>query len=261
MDMKLNGKHALVCGASQGIGQASAEALAELGARVTVVARSADKLSAVASQLDRINGEKNQWIAVDLSNESEIEARLLPALAKDPVQVLVLNAGGPPPGPLQSANPQAFIDGMRPHLVASQHLLRAALPGMREAGYGRIINIISTSVYEPIPGLGVSNTVRAAVAAWAKTLVGELGPDGITVNNVLPGFTATSRLDKIIEGKARQQDMSDAEVAEQLRSFVPLRRFAQPEEVANAVAFLASPAAAYISGVSLAVDGGRLKSL
>jgi len=139
--------------------------------------------------------------------------------------------------------------------------VQAVLPGMKRAGYGRIINIISTSVKQPIPGLGVSNTIRGAVANWAKTLAGELGPFGITVNNVLPGATCTARLDALIEGKAKKAGVTVAEIGEQMKAAIPARRFAQPEELACAVAFLASPSAGYINGINLPVDGGRTSCL
>jgi len=261
MDLTLEGRHALVCGASQGIGRASALALARLGASVTVVARNGAGLREVLERLSEISDRPHRHLAADFSKPDEVRARFGSWLEANPVEVLINNAGGPPPGPIVAAEGEAFLEGMRTHLLSSQYLVQSALPHMRRAGYGRIVNIISTSVYEPIPGLGVSNTVRAAMAAWAKTLAGELAPEGFTVNNVLPGFTATGRLDRLIKGRAEKSGQSEAEVAESMRSTVPMGRFAEPEEVANAVAFLASPAAAYITGVSLAVDGGRLKSL
>ena len=257
----MQGRHALVCGASQGIGRASALALARLGAKVSIVARHEARLREVLEELKEISSQSHQYVTADFSNPNEIRARFRDWLSEHPAEILVNNAGGPPPGPIAAADGEAFLDGMRAHLITSQYLAQATLPGMRRAGYGRIVNIISTSVYEPIPGLGVSNTVRAAMAAWAKTLAGELGPEGFTVNNVLPGFTATGRLDRLIQGRAQGSGQTPAEVAESMRASVPMARFAEPEEVANAVAFLASPAAAYITGVSLAVDGGRLRSL
>ena len=244
-----------------GPGATAAVALARLGASVTVVARNEAGLSEVLERLSEISDRPHRHLASDFSKPDEVRARFGSWLEANPIEVLINNAGGPPPGPIVAAEGEAFLEGMRTHLLSSQYLVQSALPGMRRAGYGRIVNIISTSVYEPIPGLGVSNTVRAAMAAWAKTLSGELGPEGFTVNNVLPGFTATGRLDRLIQGRAEKSGQSEAEVAESMRSSVPMGRFAEPEEVANAIAFLASPAASYISGVSLAVDGGRLKSL
>jgi 3-oxoacyl-[acyl-carrier protein] reductase len=261
MKLNLDGKNALVCGASRGIGQACAKALAELGATVTIVARDEARLDQVLSSLNTSNNQQHQMVISDFSKPDEVRKQFSEWLANTPVQILINNTGGPSPGPIVDAEGEAFLDGMRAHLLCNQYLVQAALPGMRKAGYGRIINIISTSVREPIPGLGVSNTVRAAVAAWAKTLAAELAPEGITVNNVLPGFTATDRLDSIIQGRADKAGVSNEKIAYGMRASVPMGRFAEPEEIASPVAFLASPAAAYITGVSLAVDGGRLKSL
>lgn len=261
MNTDLTGRHALICGASRGIGRAVAVALAELGAIVTVIARSRGALDEVVARLDPPTEGKHHAVAVDFSDAEGAAEILAGHLGDHPAQILVNNTGGPPPGPLVEALPDALRAGFEAHLVCSQLLARAALPGMRAAGYGRVINIVSTSVYEPIPGLGVSNTVRAAVAGWAKTLSAELAPEGITVNNVLPGFTATSRLDSLIRGRSEKSGRPEEEVADGMRGLVPMGRFAEPEEIAAAVAFLAGPAAAYITGVSLPVDGGRLKSI
>lgn len=261
MNIDLKGRHALVCGASQGIGEATARMLAGMGATVIVVARSEERLLAVRDELDQTESQQHQYVVSDFSKPDEVRKQFADWLARHPVEILINNSGGPPPGPIASAEGEAFLDGMRAHLLCNQYLTQAALPGMRQANYGRIVNIISTSVYEPIPGLGVSNTVRAAVAAWAKTLSAELAPEGLTVNNVLPGFTATGRLDSLIAGRATKAGRAEAEIAADMRASVPMGRFGEPDEIASAIAFLASPAAAYITGVSLAVDGGRLKSL
>ncbi len=261
MNTNLTGKHALVCGASRGIGQATAELLAEMGATVTVVARNKERLEEVVESLSRNRNQQHQFVVSDFSKPDEVKERFAAWLEATPAEILINNSGGPPPGPIADADGEAFLAGMRAHLLCNQYLTQAALPGMRAAGYGRIINIISTSVYEPIPGLGVSNTVRSAVAAWAKTLAGELAPEGFTVNNVLPGFTATDRLTSLISGRAEKSGRSEEEIAAEMRGSVPMGRFGEAREIANAIAFLASPAAAYITGVSLAVDGGRLKRL
>ena len=258
MDLRLDHRHALVCGASQGIGLATARELAGLGARVTVLARRADRLAEVAAGLP---GEGHGWIAADTSDTAAVAAAAAEVAGRRPVDILVNNSGGPPPGALHEADPSALEAAMRQHVVACQVLVQALLPGMREGGHGRIVNIISTSVKEPIAGLGVSNTARWAVAAWAKTLAGELGPDGITVNNVLPGFTDTPRIEQLIRSGAERSGRSEQAVFEEMVANVPLRRFARPEETAAAVAFLCSPAAAYITGVNLPVDGGRTRSL
>lgn len=259
MDISLEGRRALVCGSSQGIGRAAAETLAGLGARVTLLARNAESLEATRASLP---GDGHDTLTADFRDPAAVQQAVAAHIAATgPYQVLVNNTGGPPGGPAHTADPDAFEAAFRQHLVVNQLLVQAVLPGMKSAGYGRIVNVISTSVKEPIRGLGVSNTVRGAVAAWAKTLAGELGPFGITVNNVLPGFTATSRLDYIFDTKAEKTGMARTDVEAEALATVPLGRFAQPAEIGAAIAFLASPAAAYITGINLPVDGGRTGSL
>lgn len=261
MDLSLAGRHALVGGATRGIGRATAEALASLGARVTGIARNEAALAEVMASLDTASGQQHGFIAAD-SNDPKTLGRHVQALADgQPVHILVNNTGGPPDGPAHSAPLEAYLAAFTQHVLCNQALLQAVLPGMRAAGYGRVINVISTSVKQPIPGLGVSNTIRGAVASWAKTLATELGPDGITVNNVLPGFTETDRLDEVINARASRTGTDPADVARQMRESVPLRRFAQASETAAAIAFLASPAAGYINGINVPVDGGRTGSL
>ena len=261
MDISLTGKTALVGGASAGIGRATAEALASLGARVIAVARTESKLQELVAGLPADSGQNHSYMVADYSNPEDLEAKVRALLNESPIHVLINNTGGPPGGPITKAGPEEFTAAYNAHLVANQLVAQACLPGMKESGYGRIINIISTSVKEPIPGLGVSNTTRWAVASWAKTWANEVGPFGITVNNVLPGFTATGRLDSIIQKRAGNTGKSEGEVAEAMKGTVPLNRFGKPEEIAAAVAFLAGPAASYISGINLPVDGGRTKSL
>jgi 3-oxoacyl-[acyl-carrier protein] reductase len=257
LQIDLTDKHALVCGASQGIGAAAAMTLARCGARVTLLSRNEARLNKVLEQLP---GDGHEVLAMDLGNPDHL-AEHMPRLADDQFHILVHNSGGPPAGRAIDADPAAFEAGFQQHLIAGQRLVQALVPGMRKAGYGRIVNIISTSVKEPIPGLGVSNTVRGAVASWAKTLSRELGADGITVNNVLPGFTETPRLDSLVTGKAEKQRISEGEVRQGMLSGVPMGRFCKPEETAAAIAFLCSPLAGYITGINLPVDGGRLGSL
>ena len=182
-------------------------------------------------------------------------------LLKDTYHILVNNTGGPAAGPIADANTQSFEDAFRMHLINNQILVQKVVEGMKKEGFGRIVNIISTSVKAPIPGLGVSNTIRAAVANWAKTLSIEIGAYGITVNNVLPGFTDTNRLKTLITKKASVQGKTEEEIANTMKSSVPANRFGQAYETANAVAFLCSPAASYINGINLPVDGGRTASL
>lgn len=258
MDLNLQGKHALVCGASAGIGQAAAVELAALGATVTALARRADALADTLRQLPTAHGQQHATLVADLDQPEQLPAQLANL---GTIHILVNNAGGPAGGPVHNAATTEFENGFRRHLLANQTLLQTLLPGMRQAGYGRIINIISTSVKEPIAGLGVSNTIRWAVAGWAKTLARELAPAGITVNNVLPGYTATSRLDSLFAARAEKTGTTAADIATETVAGVPIGRFAKAAEIAAAIAFLASPAAAYITGINLPVDGGRLNSL
>ncbi|WP_049622425.1 SDR family oxidoreductase [Frateuria defendens] len=262
MQLDLSGRHALVCGASQGIGRASAIELATLGADVTLLARSADALAALAAELPRTHAQQeHRWHAVDMLDTGALQAFAVDLATAHPAQILINNTGGPPGGLAHTADPAAFEAAFRQHLIAGQVLVQALLPGMREAGYGRIVNVISTSVKEPIPGLGVSNAVRAAVAGWAKTLSGELAADGITVNSVLPGYTRTDRLESLLAAQAAASGRSARDMANALVASVPARRFGEPSEVAAVVAFLCTPAAAYVNGVSIPVDGGRTRSL
>jgi 3-oxoacyl-[acyl-carrier protein] reductase len=261
MDLALVGKHALVGGASRGIGRAAAEELAVLGACVTVVSRNEEMLMEVVAGLDSSEGQSHDFIAADSGDPENLGRKASELARENPVHILVNNTGGPPDGPAHTAGSGEFLSAFTNHLICNQALLQAVLPGMRESGYGRIINVISTSVKQPIPGLGVSNTIRGAVASWSKTLANELGPDGITVNNILPGFTETGRLDEVIEANAARAGISTDEMADKMRAGVPLRRFGLTRETASAIAFLASPAAAYINGINLPVDGGRTGSL
>ncbi|MEM6967406.1 MAG: SDR family oxidoreductase [Bacteroidota bacterium] len=261
MELNLVGKNALVGGSSKGIGKAAAIELAKLGANITLVSRSADKMAAVLRTLDTSLGQSHDFLTADFSDVKDLEKRVKALVAQKPIHILINNTGGPAPGPIVDAKIEAFLGALNNHLVASHTLVQLVVEGMKAAGYGRIINVISTSVKEPIPGLGVSNTTRAAMANWSKTMAGELGQYGITVNNVLPGFTRTERLQQIIDRKAKNGNMSEEEVVASMKKNVPLGRFAEPRELGMAVAFLAAPAASYITGTNLTVDGGRTKSL
>ncbi len=261
MDLDLKGRHALVCGGSDGIGRAAAHELALLGADVTVMARREEALREVATTLPQGGGQQHGWIACDVAKTDALRAQVEALANGKPVHILVNNTGGPPGGPAHQAQPAAFLDAFSKHLIANQALVQALLPGMRAAAWGRIVNVISTSVKEPIVGLGVSNTVRGAVASWAKTLSRELAPMGVTVNNVLPGFTDTGRIAQLVRDRAQASGESEAAVADGMRKLVPLGRFARPEEIGGVIAFLCSPAAGYVNGVSLAVDGGRTYSI
>jgi 3-oxoacyl-[acyl-carrier protein] reductase len=260
MQLSLEGRRAVVCGASRGIGRAIAAVLADMGAELVLVARDAVALSAVAESLP--GGTRRHAVcAVDFLDGAAVEAAFAGIAAGGTAHVLVNNTGGPAAGTAYDARPEQYVEAFRQHLAAAQVAVQALVPGMREAGYGRIVNIISTSVKEPIPGLGVSNTVRAAMAGWAKTLSRELAPHGITVNNVLPGFTRTERLEYLFRQQADKAGRTPEEMAQAALEKVPAGRFARPEEIAWAVGFLASPQAAYISGINVPVDGARMASL
>ncbi|MGQ4659251.1 SDR family oxidoreductase [Lysobacter sp. F6437] len=261
MDLNLTGRHALVCGASEGIGRATAHELALLGADVTVLARREAVLRTVSDELPCNDGQRHGWIAADVADTDGLRAKVESLASTRPVHILVNNTGGPPGGPAHGADIAAFLDAFNKHLVANHVLLQAVLPGMQTDHWGRVVNVVSTSVREPIANLGVSNTTRGAVASWAKTLSRELAVDGITVNNVLPGFTETGRIEQILRDRSKATGQTEQQVADGMRKTVPAGRFARPDEVAAAIAFLCSPAAAYINGVSLAVDGGRMQSI
>jgi 3-oxoacyl-[acyl-carrier protein] reductase len=262
MDLDLTGRHALVCGATQGIGRACAVELAQLGANVTALARREDVLKQLVGELPRAHASQiHGFVVADSGDTDGRRAAVEKLAAAQPVHILVNNSGGPPPGPVHGANVDAFLDAYRKHLIANHTLAELVIPGMQAAKYGRIVNIISTSVKEPISGLGVSNTTRWAVASWSKTLATELAPFGITVNNVLPGSTKTPRIEQIVHTRAQKAGIDVAAMQREMESEIPMRRFADPSEIAAAVAFLCSPAAGYISGINVPVDGGRTRSL
>ena len=258
----LRGKRALVCGSTQGIGKASAYVLAANGAEVVLMARNRDKLIGIAEDLPRPFDQEHRCIAVDFSHTRTLKDLLSHLLGEvGSVHIVINNTGGPPGGPITEATEEGFLAAFRMHLLANQEIAKLCSPGMASAGYGRIINIISTSVKQPLKGLGVSNTIRGAVASWSKTLAGELGHHGITVNNVLPGATRTERLTSIIKNKANKAGSTVEEAANQMLAAIPAARFAEAEEIANVVLFLAGPEASYINGINLPVDGGRLSCL
>jgi len=258
MNLNLTGYKALVCGSTQGIGKASAIELAKLGANVTLLARNKETLKEVCNALPN-NGEQNHsYLVADFSKKYELLSVLE---TTNEFHILVNNTGGPAGGLIKEAKLNEFTTAFSNHLLCNHILVQALVPFMKSEGYGRIINIISTSVKAPIPGLGVSNTIRGAVASWSKTLSAELASLGITVNNVLPGLTSTGRLQSIIESKAQQLSVTKDDVIAAMKKEIPASRFAKPEEVATAVAFLACPAASYINGVNLPVDGGKTMCL
>ena len=262
MNIRLDGRTALVCGSSKGIGKAIALQFAEIGADVILLARSEDLLKDLLAKLPRNSGQnhsyivgntsKPEWLVWEVNNKIEEYGA---------IHILVNNSGGPPSGLASEASEEEYLSGFTNHVITSNKFVRALLPGMKQAGYGRIINIISVGLKQPIENLGVSNTIRGAMGSWAKTLSRELGIFGITVNNILPGQTDTERLMALIKLNAAREGKSIEEKIDEMKSEIPLRRFAHPEETAFAAAFLASEFASFINGISLPVDGGFLRGI
>lgn len=262
MNLNLIGKTAVVCGSTQGIGKETALQLAKQGANIVLLARNEESLKATMSQLDNSQGQAHQFISVDFTQPEKVKSAIQHFVQKGNIaHILVNNTGGPKGGPIIKADTSEFLLAFNQHLICNHILVQALYPLMQAEGYGRIINVISTSVKQPLPNLGVSNTIRGAVASWSKTLASELGQYGITVNNVLPGATNTARLQSIAQVKADSHNETVSSVFEEMAQESPMKRIAQPEEIAAAICFLASPAASYINGINVPVDGGRTKSL
>jgi 3-oxoacyl-[acyl-carrier protein] reductase len=261
MNLSLEGRSAIVCGSTQGIGLAIAAELALLGAQCILLARNEKQLKTVVQQLNKERGQQHSYLVADFTKPDEVK-KIISAYVQDkPVHILINNTGGPPAGPIIEATEQAFLDAFNQHLICNHILASAVIPSMKKESYGRIINIISTSVKIPLKNLGVSNTIRGAVASWAKTMANELGQFNITVNNILPGTAKTQRLDSIIANNAGSKHKTIDEIEEEMKKEIPMKRFAEPGEVAAVAAFLASPAASYVNGTSIPVDGGRTGSI
>lgn len=262
MNIQLKGKTAIVCGSTQGIGRAIAKELATLGANVILFARNIDSMNTVIDLLDTSQGQEHDHIVADFENSEAVKEAITDYVqSATAMHILVNNSGGPAPGLAIDASPEDFIKAFSQHLICNQHIVQAVVPKMKNENYGRIINVISTSVRTPIPGLGVSNTTRGAVASWAKTLSNELGPYGITVNNILPGLTNTGRLESLIQSMATDRGISFEALVGEMKQSIPARRFADPSETAALAGFLASPSAAFINGESIRIDGGASPSI
>ena len=262
MNINLTGRTALVCGSTQGIGKETALQLAKSGARVVLASRNKDKLRNIKEELENISQQNHDFICADFNNYKILYKKVEEYVVKgNAIHILVNNTGGPNPGPLMESESTQFIESFNKHLINNHNLSLLLIPGMKAESFGRIINVISTSVKQPIPGLGVSNTIRGAVASWAKTLSLEIASYGITVNNILPGFTNTNRLKTIIEEISEKRNRSINDVTMEMRNSIPSKRFAEPYETAAAIVFLASDQASYINGINLPVDGGRTQSL
>ncbi|RPI19601.1 MAG: SDR family oxidoreductase [Ignavibacteriae bacterium] len=262
MNISLEGKNAIVCGSTQGIGKAIALQFASSGANVTLIARNEVALRNVLRELAASKIQNHNIIVADFSEPETLRLKLNNYVTENPpVHILVNNSGGPKGGDIVAAGTDEFIKTFRNHIVCNQILVQSLIEGMKAEKYGRIINIISTSVKQPIKGLGVSNTIRGAVASWSKTLAIELAPFGITVNNILPGATKTQRLYSLFKARAESSGKTEEEIEKDWLKEIPAGRFGEPEEFGYAAAFLASPLAGYITGTSLPLDGGRIGCL
>lgn len=262
MNLDLSNRTAVICGASQGIGLAAAMEIAQLSANIVLVARNPSRLESALTQLPKSPQQNHSFLVADFSMADQVQSAIGGWIEKGgAADILVNNTGGPPGGLAIDASTDEFLSAFNNHLICNQILAQALVPAMKEKNFGRIINVISTSVKQPLANLGVSNTIRGAVANWAKTLANELGAFGITVNNVLPGATNTARLESIISTKAEKTGQAVETIADSMRASIPANRFAEPNEVGAAIAFLVSPAASYINGINLPVDGGRTKCL
>lgn len=261
MNLSLEGKTALVCGSSQGIGLAIAEELALMGAECILLARDEGRLAQAVHRLDATLQQVHRYYAVDFNDTSATDALIASIVSERPVHILVNNSGGPAAGPIVEATEDQFLQAFQQHLLTNHRLTKAVIGPMKAAGYGRIVNIVSTSVKIPLKNLGVSNTIRGAVASWAKTMANELASFGITVNNVLPGATRTQRLEAIVQNTAQKKGLEQEEVAAEMIAEIPARRFGEASEIAAVAAFLCTPAAAYVNGTSIPVDGGRTGSI
>ncbi|WP_158795985.1 SDR family oxidoreductase [Pedobacter sp. L105] len=257
MNLSLTNKNAVICGSTQGIGLATAIVLAGLGANCILIARNEESLILALQQLPTDKGQLHNYAVADFSKPDTVKGVIEKIIAATAVQILINNSGGPKPGPIVDASASDFQEAFSQHLICNQILTTAVLPGMKTAKYGRIINVVSTSIRTPLANLGVSNTIRAAVASWAKTLANEVGKDHITVNNVLPGFIRTKRYESLLKATAEKENIPQEAVENNFVNTIPLARIGEAEDIGNMIAFLASPAAAYITGTSIPVDGGR----
>jgi len=257
----MNNRVALVCGSSDGLGFGVAEELAKMGLEIILTGRSLEKLNYKLERIRAISNRDHIAVVTDFNDLDAVQQKISTILQNKTVQILVNNTGGPAPGKLSDATLDQLSSAFKTHVLASQMISQLVIPGMIKSKYGRIINITSTSIRQPIMGLGVSNTIRGAMASWSKTLSLELAPYGITVNNVLPGTTKTGRLDQIVENRMKSRNKTKEEIVQSMLLEIPIGRFAEVKEISKSIAFLASPDASYITGVNLQVDGGKIKSI
>ncbi len=261
MNLSLEGKNAIICGSTQGIGLAIAGELALLGANCTMMARNEESLKEVIHELDTGMRQTHNYLVVDFNEPEEVKKTIEEYVKDHIVHILINNTGGPSAGPIVDATEEDFLKAFNQHLICNHILAKAVVPSMKKEKYGRIINIISTSVKIPIKNLGVSNTIRGAVASWAKTMANELGQFNITVNNLLPGSITTQRLTSLIESISQKGNVVMQVVEQNMKDEIPMRRFGHPSEIAAVAAFLASPSGSYVNGTSIPVDGGKVGSI
>ncbi len=261
MDFSLKNKTALVGGSTQGIGKAIAKQLAENGASVVLLARNEAKLIETLSELKNTEGVSHKYIVADFSDLENFKKSVSGFFKENTVDIVINNTGGPPAGAAMDKSLDDFQRTFEMHLLVNHFLAQQAIEGMKQNGWGRIINVLSSTIKQPKTNMVLSNSIRAAVANWAKTLATELAPYGITVNNVLPGYIATERLNALNLFKSEKSSKNLDDVTKEMLSEIPIGRLGQPEEMAYAVAFLCSEMANYITGINLPVDGGVLKSL
>lgn len=262
MDLGLRGKVALVAAASKGLGRATAAELAAEGASVIICARGEDALNAARDEIAAATGSQVVAVPGDVSRPEDVQRIVKTAVERcGPIDILVTNAGGPPSGPFESLTPEMWQEAVDVTLMSVVNLANAVLPGMKERRWGRIINITSISVKQPVDGLMLSNSVRAAVTGFARTLANEVAPHGITVNNILPGYTRTDRVEKLSAAAAEREGITPEAARGKWEREIPMRRLAEPSEFSALAAFLASDRASYITGTSIQVDGGWIKGL
>jgi len=261
MEINLKNKTACVFGGSGGIGKAIAIELSKAGANILLIGRNSLRLNRALDELFKQNGQTHDCVVIDMGRSDDLLSAFKSYPNLKSIDIIINNSGGPPSGPAHLAETDEYIAAFKQHLIAAQTVLKLTVQFMKQNNFGRIINIVSTSVKQPIPGLGVSNTIRGAVANWSKTLSLELAPFGITVNNILPGATKTGRLTEIINNKANKSNSSLEEVEKEMKEVIPIGRFAEPKEIAYTALFLSSDYAAYITGINVPVDGGRTRCL
>jgi 3-oxoacyl-[acyl-carrier protein] reductase len=261
MDLGIRNKVALVTAASQGIGKAAATELINEGCKVAICSSNKENLMKAAEQIKQETGTEPFWVVCDINNSSDIEAAVENAVKEfGSIDILVNNCGGPAPGYFENMDDEKWKDGFQQVLMSAVRFTRLVLPLMKKKNWGRIINVTSLSVKQPVDNLILSNSFRSAVTAFAKTISQQYGEFGITVNNVAPGFILTSRLYELSQKRSEKEGIPQEEILMKMGNSNPVKRIGKPEDIGAAIAFLSSERAGYITGVTLQVDGGQIKS-